>query len=125
METRVGWIIRWRCLVGRWRIPGLGSRGSPGWRLLAGEFVYPLDERLHEVRLNSGYRFKSLRFLLIDSRVPRDTKRLVAGVGAKKLAVSSRIADCMHRVWIVLIQFWRLGTGSRRQDPRFHPEHHG
>ncbi|KAI0316729.1 cystathionine beta-lyase [Amylostereum chailletii] len=29
--------------------------------------------------------FKSLRFLLTDSRVPRDTKRLVAGVAAKKL----------------------------------------
>jgi mevalonate kinase len=37
-----------------------------------------------------GYRysFKSFRFLLTDSRVPRDTKKLVAGVAAKKLAVS-------------------------------------
>lgn len=37
----------------------------------------------------SGYRysFKSFRFLLTDSRVSRDTKKLVAGVTAKKLAV--------------------------------------
>jgi mevalonate kinase len=32
--------------------------------------------------------FRSLRFVLTDSRVPRDTKALVAGVAAKKLAVS-------------------------------------
>ncbi len=32
-------------------------------------------------------RFKSLRFLLTNSKVPRDTKRLVAGVGQKKLEV--------------------------------------
>jgi mevalonate kinase len=35
--------------------------------------------------------FKSLRFLLTDSKVPRDTKALVAGVGAKKLAVGFSI----------------------------------
>lgn len=37
----------------------------------------------------AGYRysFKSFRFLLTDSRVSRDTKKLVAGVTAKKLAV--------------------------------------
>lgn len=31
--------------------------------------------------------FKSLRFLLVDSKVPRDTKKLVAGVALKKLEV--------------------------------------
>ena len=30
--------------------------------------------------------FKSLRFLLVDSKVPRDTKALVAGVARKKAA---------------------------------------
>lgn len=29
-------------------------------------------------------RFKSVRFLLTDSKIPRDTKKLVAGVGKKK-----------------------------------------
>lgn len=29
------------------------------------------------------HRFKSIRFLLIDTKVPRDTKSLVAGVGAR------------------------------------------
>jgi mevalonate kinase len=33
------------------------------------------------------YSFKSFRFLLTDSRVPRNTKKLVAGVAAKKFAV--------------------------------------
>jgi len=33
-------------------------------------------------------RFKSLRFLLTNSKVPRDTKKLVAGVGEKKANVS-------------------------------------
>ena len=36
----------------------------------------------------SYHRFKSLKFLLVDSQVPRDTKQLVAGVAAKKAAVS-------------------------------------
>lgn len=34
------------------------------------------------------HRFKSIRFLLTDSRVPRDTKTLVAGVARRKLEVS-------------------------------------
>lgn len=33
------------------------------------------------------HRFKSLRFLLVDSQVARDTKALVTGVAAKKAAV--------------------------------------
>jgi mevalonate kinase len=45
---------------------------------------------LGKVLTQTGYRysFKSFRFLLTDSRVPRDTKKLVAGVAEKKLAVS-------------------------------------
>lgn len=34
------------------------------------------------------YSFKSLRFLLVDSKVPRDTKKLVAGVALKKVEVN-------------------------------------
>lgn len=33
------------------------------------------------------YRFKSFKFLLTNSKVPRDTKKLVAGVGEKKANV--------------------------------------
>ena len=36
-----------------------------------------------------AHSFKSVRFLLVDSKVPRDTKSLVAGVGKLKEQVSS------------------------------------
>lgn len=39
----------------------------------------------------SNCRFKSLRFLLTNSKVPRDTKKLVAGVGEKKVNVGSSL----------------------------------
>jgi len=45
--------------------------------------------------------FKSFRFLLTDSRVPRDTKKLVAGVAAKKLAepaVVEHILDSIQSI---------------------------
>ncbi|KAA1467323.1 cystathionine beta-lyase [Dentipellis sp. KUC8613] len=45
--------------------------------------------------------FKSLRFLLTDSRVPRDTKRLVAGVSAKKLEepeIVGRILEAIQSI---------------------------
>ncbi|KAI0028204.1 cystathionine beta-lyase [Vararia minispora EC-137] len=45
--------------------------------------------------------FKSFRFLLTDSRVPRDTKRLVAGVSAKKVAepeVVGRLLDAIQSI---------------------------
>ena len=40
--------------------------------------------------LPSHPRFRSLKFLLTNSKVPRDTKKLVAGVGEKKANVSRR-----------------------------------
>ncbi|TFY73068.1 hypothetical protein EWM64_g10944 [Hericium alpestre] len=45
--------------------------------------------------------FKSLRFLLTDSKVPRDTKRLVAGVSQKKLEdpeTIGRILDAIQTI---------------------------
>ncbi|TFY55461.1 hypothetical protein EVJ58_g8229, partial [Rhodofomes roseus] len=45
--------------------------------------------------------FKSLRFLLVDSRVPRDTKKLVAGVAMKKAEepeVVSKIMDAIQAI---------------------------
>ena len=50
------------------------------------------------LKLNMNFlvylRFKSLRFLLINTKVPRNTKALVAGVGVKKQNVSeSEIED--------------------------------
>ncbi|KZT07708.1 cystathionine beta-lyase [Laetiporus sulphureus 93-53] len=45
--------------------------------------------------------FKSLRFLLVDSRVPRDTKKLVAGVAMKKAEdpeVVNKILDAIQSI---------------------------
>ncbi|KAI0050453.1 cystathionine beta-lyase [Auriscalpium vulgare] len=42
--------------------------------------------------------FKSFRFLLTDSRVPRDTKRLVAGVSAKKLAEPDLVGHLLEAI---------------------------
>ncbi|PCH42326.1 cystathionine beta-l [Wolfiporia cocos MD-104 SS10] len=45
--------------------------------------------------------FKSLRFLLVDSRVPRDTKKLVAGVTMKKAEepeIVNRILDAIQSI---------------------------
>lgn len=43
-------------------------------------------------------RFKSLRFLLVDSKVPRDTKKLVAGVGEKKRQEPELMEGLMNAV---------------------------
>ncbi|KAH8100909.1 cystathionine beta-lyase [Cristinia sonorae] len=45
--------------------------------------------------------FKSLKFLLVDSKVPRDTKKLVAGVAAKKMEepeVVQKILDAIQSI---------------------------
>ncbi|OSX57832.1 hypothetical protein POSPLADRAFT_1156013 [Postia placenta MAD-698-R-SB12] len=42
--------------------------------------------------------FKSLRFLLVDSKVPRDTKKLVAGVALKKLEDPEAINKIMDSI---------------------------
>ena len=67
-----------------------------------------------------GYRFKSLRFLLTNSKVPRDTKKLVAGVGERKrqvriltLSIEHIIADCSQ-----------LGTRAHKWSPSIYTEHH-
>jgi len=58
--------------------------------------------------------FKSLKFLLTDSKVPRDTKSLVAGVAARKAEVSGVLfkrpqivqLTTSHRILRRLTQFW-------------------
>jgi hypothetical protein len=49
-------------------------------------------------------RFKSLKFLLTNSKVPRDTKKLVAGVGEKKanVRVNSKLLGGLARTNFVL-----------------------
>ena len=42
--------------------------------------------------------FKSLRFLLVDSKVPRDTKALVAGVARKKAAEPERVGQLLDAI---------------------------
>ena len=54
-----------------------------------------------EGRMEGIGGFKSVRFLLIDSRVPRDSKRLIAGVAQKLEEVSAgtmrRVASCCNK----------------------------
>ncbi|CAE6459528.1 unnamed protein product [Rhizoctonia solani] len=42
--------------------------------------------------------FKSIRFLLTDSQVPRDTKKLVAGVGQMKAERPALVAEILDRI---------------------------
>ncbi|CAE7153854.1 unnamed protein product, partial [Rhizoctonia solani] len=42
--------------------------------------------------------FKSIRFLLTDSKVPRDTKKLVAGVGQMKADRPALVAEILDRI---------------------------
>jgi len=58
--------------------------------------LYPHEIQLHglthfaRIFLELTSRFKSLKFLLTNSKVPRDTKKLVAGVAEKKASVSHK-----------------------------------
>ncbi|RPD61166.1 cystathionine beta-lyase [Lentinus tigrinus ALCF2SS1-7] len=45
--------------------------------------------------------FKSLRFLLIDSKVPRDTKALVAGVARKKAAEPEHVGRLLDAIQVI------------------------
>ena len=45
--------------------------------------------------------FKSLRFLLIDSKVPRDTKALVAGVARKKVAEPEFVGKLLDAIQVI------------------------
>ena len=45
--------------------------------------------------------FKSLRFLLIDSKVPRDTKALVAGVARKKAMEPETVGKILDAIQVI------------------------
>ncbi|KAG8965663.1 cystathionine beta-lyase [Tulasnella sp. 419] len=47
-------------------------------------FTRPSADGIRKGGMEGIQGFKSIRFMLVDSRVPRDTKSLVAGVGRKK-----------------------------------------
>ena len=60
------------------------------WKGFRGKFrLSILQIHLHLTNFNLAllHSFKSLKFLLTNSKVPRDTKKLVAGVGEKKANV--------------------------------------
>jgi hypothetical protein len=84
----VEWTILLLCMAERLRIPDQGSAGRVVWKEFRGELNSVNLFLCGSADVGRNYSFKSFRFLLTDSRVPRDTKRLVAGVAAKKLAVS-------------------------------------
>ena len=71
------------------------------------------------------HSFKSLRFLLTDSKVSRDTKRLVAGVAQKKSEV--RISLPKKNLSFPMSQMfthaYSAGTRAREGDLQVHPEH--
>lgn len=96
MEIRAEWTILLLCMAERLRTPDQGSAGRAVWKEFKGE-SNSVNYSSGEVLKWDGYRysFKSFRFLLTDSRVPRDTKRLVAGVAAKKLAVRFRVLHAL------------------------------
>lgn len=55
-----------------------------------------------EQSLKSLKGFDEIPFLITDTKVPRDTKTLVAGVARRKLEVSSRVfgLECLTVVWL-------------------------
>ena len=58
--------------------------------------------------------FKSVRFLLTDSRVPRDSKRLIAGVAQKLEEVGGRCVGTRNRgLWTDPL-FSRTASGYKR-----------
>lgn len=59
-----------------------GFNRKSGMEIIQGYVPGPLLEDL-----TSSSSFKSLRFLLTNTKIPRDTKKLVAGVGQKKIEV--------------------------------------
>ncbi len=73
------------------RVLGLGRKAE--WKGSRGEFLPRCaagESWASHLMYTLLHRFKSLKFLLTNSKVPRDTKKLVAGVGEKKANVSTR-----------------------------------
>lgn len=83
---QVEWIIRLLYLAAQLHSREMGLGGNRGWFKFKGlscphALLIPfISSRIH--------RFKSLRFLLTDSKVSRNTKLLVEGVAKLKLRVS-------------------------------------
>jgi hypothetical protein len=87
MGIRVVLIIVFLCSVELWRIPDLDSVESQAWNPFRGGLLFLFRCLLPAGLLINFFRFKSLKFLLTNSRVPRDTKKLVAAVGELKARV--------------------------------------
>jgi hypothetical protein len=79
---------RW-ALVAEKVLHGTPSGVDNAVAVFGGALAYTRGAHGAKSRMEPIAGFRSLKFVLTDSRVPRDTKALVAGVGAKKAAVSS------------------------------------
>lgn len=122
------WIIVLLCTVGLLDIhdPVSSERveWSPSWGKYL-NFVYSRESWLLNLPLVG--RFKSLKFLLTNSKVPRDTKKLVAGVGEKMTNVGSSVIALV--CWLIeMISFGCAttvsGTRTRKWYPRSHSDYH-
>jgi mevalonate kinase len=103
--------------------PGFGKKGGmetiQGWvdRVLL--FYMGLVYNFASWLLKKSYRSGSLQFLLTNSKVPRDTKRLVAGVAQKKLEVSGVIG----RIHSQTLISGTLGSKTGQRDTQGYREH--
>lgn len=87
------WTTASRYLAVRLPMRGLGLGRKAEWKGSRGKFRRAAlwgESRASHLTYPLLRRFKSLKFLLTNSKVPRDTKKLVAGVGEKKANVSTR-----------------------------------
>lgn len=70
--------------------------GNPG--KLESVTGYVPSPRSYQKVADAGHRFQSIRLLLTDSRIPRDTKTLVAGVSAMKLAEPELVGGILRSI---------------------------
>ena len=71
------------------------------------------------VELTSGGSFHSIRLLLTDTLVPRDTKSLVAGVSAKRLAEPEVVNPILDQIQAISNRA-RVILGGRAPMDRAH-----
>ena len=86
-------IILCQYSAGLLHIQRLVPIGKVACRRSLGKLVPPYTYVLLSSTEITRVRFKSLRFLLTNSRVPRDTKQLVAKVGQKKIEVITNMTE--------------------------------